>query len=164
MLSHPLVSPLAATPEMWTDHPPVWAVTGYEMLTDSILVTARRIAKSGTYVECVGYEGMPHCFGMVFPGTPAARDCFARCAKFCVDAVQGELKDVKGEKGMAKGSRALWMKARSKPLEFREVEFEEISSLSEEEVDALMAEMKREALEREGREVRAWEEEGEGGG
>ncbi len=150
ILSHPLVSPLAAHPDQWTSHPPSFMITGYEMLTDSILVTSRRLFQSNTYVEVRGYEGMPHTFGLVFPTTAASRDCFKRWADFCVDAVNGKLAGVM--------SSAHWMKARSNPPSFKEVSFDRISELSDEDVNRMMVEMKQKIVDRERKEVKAWEE------
>lgn len=149
ILSHPLVSPMAAKPEHWTNHPPVWMVTGFEMLTDSNLISARRIAASGTHVDLIGYEGMPHCFAMVFPTTPAGKDCYRRWASFCTDAVAGKLVTAK--------SKAAWAKAKSKPLRFENVPIEKLSGLSDSEVDRLMAEVVAKTVEREKKELAEWE-------
>ena len=150
ILSHPLVSPLVATPKQWSNHPPAFMITGFEMLTDSILVTSRRMSQSGTYVEMIGYEGMPHTFCQVFPGTPASRDCFKRWADFCVAAVNGKL--------AGRNSSAHWMRGRSNPPAFNEISFDKISELSDEDVDKMMMEMKQKTVEREYKEVKAWEE------
>ena len=155
IISHPLVSPLAATPEQWSGHPPTFMMAGFEMLTDSILVTSRRMASSPTnppYVEVRGYEGQPHCFAMVFPTSPAGRDCFKRWADFCVAAASGKYTLASST------SSAHWMRARSKPPQFKEVSFSKISELSDADVDRMMAESKRKAVEKEMKEVQAWEE------
>ena len=150
IISHPLVSPLAATPEQWSNHPPAFMVTGYEMLTDSILVTSRRMDQSSTYVDLIAYEGMPHTFCQVFPGTPASKDCFKRWADFCVDAVNGKL--------VGKKSSASWMTGRSNPPAFTEISFDKLSELGDKDVDKMMLEMKQKIVERDNKEVKAWEE------
>ena len=151
ILTHPLVSPLSATPTHFHSHSPTFIMTGYEMLTDSILLTARRLFQSNTYVELRGYEGMPHCFAMVFPSSPAGRDCFRRWADFCLDAVSGTLSN-------KKNSSAHWMAAKSNPPRFQKVEIDQLSELSDADVERLMRETKEKAMGREEKEIRAWEE------
>jgi hypothetical protein len=147
------VSPMAAKSDLWKNHPPVWMVTGFEMLTDSNLISTQRIAASGTYTELVGYEGMPHCFAMVFPTSPAGKDCYQRWATFCSDAVGGKLKQ--GPK------KASWAKAKSNPLHFEEVAVEKLTELTEEEVDRALEEAKAKATKKEAKAIEEWKAKGQ---
>jgi acetyl esterase/lipase len=153
VLLNPLVSPMAAKSDLWKNHPPVWMVTGFEMLTDSNLISTQRIAASGTYTELVGYEGMPHCFAMVFPTSPAGKDCYQRWATFCSDAVGGKLKQ--GPK------KASWAKAKSNPLHFEEVAVEKLTELTEEEVDRALEEAKAKATKKEAKAIEEWKAKGQ---
>ncbi|KFY14757.1 hypothetical protein V492_02434, partial [Pseudogymnoascus sp. VKM F-4246] len=47
LLLHPLVSPLAAKGELWAGAPPVWMVTGWELLSDEDRAVAGRMAGAG---------------------------------------------------------------------------------------------------------------------
>ena len=64
MVRHPLVSPLAASKEMWMGAPPVWVGVGWEGMQDEAEVFCRKVF-GGSEVNVVlfeGFEGMPHCF------------------------------------------------------------------------------------------------------
>lgn len=82
VLLHPLVSPLAATAEMWKGSCPVWIVTGWELLNDENRAGAARMLGAGVTVQFEEFEAMPHCFAMLLDGTPGSRKCFEDWAKF----------------------------------------------------------------------------------
>jgi acetyl esterase/lipase len=153
VLLNPLVSPMAAKTDLWKEHPPVWMVTGFEMLTDSNLISTRRIAASGTYTELIGYEGMPHCFAMVFPTSAAGKDCYKRWAMFCSDAVAGKLKQ-----GVSRGA---WAKAKTSPLQFEDVAVEKLTTLTEEEIDRALEDMKVKAAKKEAKAIEEWKAKGQ---
>ena len=143
VLTHPLASPIAATSDLWKGAPPVFICYGNECLEDEIKVTARRIYRSGTVVKLHGYEGMPHCFSMIFPTSSTARDCWDEMVTFCNDAVNGTLVRTESSK---------WTKAFSKGTE--SVTFSNISNLADDEVSTLMKESQAGTLAKE-RELRA---------
>lgn len=149
MIHHPLVSPVICRPEHWKNAPPVFFAVGTEGLEDEICLTAKRIHQAGVPVQLVNYEGMPHCFAMIFKTSPAAKDCFNRWAKFCLDAVNHNITDTK---------TALVMKLFSNPLEFREVSWDEACRVSDEQAEKCFKEAEEEATKREAVEVKAWRE------
>ncbi|KAF7960037.1 hypothetical protein EAE96_001637 [Botrytis aclada] len=91
MVTHPLVSPLAADREHWRGVAPVYVSVGWESMQDEAEVFARRLHEAGATVTFDGYVGMPHCFALM-PWNKAGRTAFENCANFCVDAVQGKVK------------------------------------------------------------------------
>ena len=147
MLAHPLVSPLAARPEIWKGMPPAWLCLGNEGLEDEITILARRMHQGGGLVQFVGYEGMPHCFALILITSPKGRDCFGRQASFMTDVVNGS--------GPA-SSQAVWVKAFSNPLEPREVDFEKLSELTDADVANAMDRMQTHAKRREEEAVKKW--------
>lgn len=110
MLTHPLVSPLAARTESWRGSPPVWFGLGEEMLADEMKVVAARIATGygggggggGGVVPVVRweqYEGQCHCFGQIFEslGSVPAQRMMRSWAAFCRDAVDGTVSGTEAE-------------------------------------------------------------------
>ncbi|CAL5872495.1 uncharacterized protein PFLUO_LOCUS6759 [Penicillium psychrofluorescens] len=91
MALHPLASPLAASPELWKDAPPVFITTGEEGLTDEDLIMARRLHQAGVSVVAEQFEGMPHCHGFIMISTPTGKRFFENLAKFCRDAGAGSV-------------------------------------------------------------------------
>lgn len=91
MAMHPLVSPLAATPDLWKGAPPIFISTGEEGLTDEDLILARRIHQAGVPVVAEQFEGMPHCHGLIMISTPAGKRFFQGLAEFCRDAAAGRV-------------------------------------------------------------------------
>ena len=142
MLLHPMVSPLAAGVKLWKGAPPVYVCVGNEGLEDEISIVARRIYQAGAPVVFDGYEGMPHCFVMLFSAQPAGRNCYATWAKFMTDAVEGTVD---------KSDTGTWMKAFSNPPKFTEVKLDDLSPMSDEEVAQRLRDAKGKAvkLERE---------------
>jgi acetyl esterase/lipase len=90
LVSHPLVSPLAASAKHWVGAPPVYLCVGWEALQDETEVLARRLDEVDVTVAFDGYEGMPHCFSMV-PWNSLGITARRKWAHFCRDAVQGSL-------------------------------------------------------------------------
>ncbi|PYH45435.1 putative lipase/esterase [Aspergillus saccharolyticus JOP 1030-1] len=86
-LLHPLVSPIASTPALWTEAPPIFMSIGEEGLTDEALVLARTIHRAGAPIYVEQFEGMPHCFGLVMLDAPAGRRFYDGMARFCRQAV-----------------------------------------------------------------------------
>ncbi|KAF1814846.1 hypothetical protein P152DRAFT_235096 [Eremomyces bilateralis CBS 781.70] len=137
MLSHPLVSPLAAPSEFWTGAPPLFFTLGEEMLEDEGRVVARRAAKAGVTVVWVEFEAMPHCFGMLFAGTPGSRRCFEEWGRFCKAVGNGEAVVTKGTF------------LRAKTLAAEEVEVATMRAVEDAEVARLMEEVRQEQVRHE---------------
>lgn len=148
MLTHPLVSPNAASTKLWDGTPPVWMVCGEELLTDNATAAARQIHAAGGTVHFVGYEGMPHCFCMIF----RTEDCFTRWTRFIVDVTT----DPKQVKRLETGT---WVTSLTNPLQTYEVELPAINRLSGEEVQSLMQTAKAKVVAREEELVKKWEHE-----
>ncbi|KAI1616229.1 lipase/esterase [Exophiala viscosa] len=149
MLVHPLTSPLSAAPELLKGMPPVFMCLGNEGLEDEITILARRMHQGGGTVSFMGYEGMPHCFAMVFPTAAMAKDCFQRWAKFCSDVSRGS---------GPSSSRAIWSEAFANPPKFRELEMDNISKLTDSDVLDSMKERQNYGIEREQDAVKRWNE------
>jgi acetyl esterase/lipase len=147
MLDHPLVSPLAVKPELWGGSCPVYICCGNEGLEDEDSILARKLHQAEVPVVFDAYEGMPHCFAMIFMGSPASKECFATTAKFCVDAVNGVVKT---------SDAGRWMRACSNPPAFREVSLGELGPVTDVRVEELMHATKVKALEREQKSVQEW--------
>ncbi|KAF1999671.1 hypothetical protein P154DRAFT_620838 [Amniculicola lignicola CBS 123094] len=86
-LTHPLVSPLAAT--NWTGAPPIFFSVGEEMLYDENAVLATRVARQGGKVVWREFQAMPHVFGMMIEWTAQAGMHLAEYTKFCCQVVDG---------------------------------------------------------------------------
>ncbi|RDI84968.1 hypothetical protein Vi05172_g5112 [Venturia inaequalis] len=82
LVSHPLVSPLAASSDYWRGAPPTFICVGWESMQDESEVLARRLHNAGTTVVFVGSEGMPHCFAVV-PWTQRGFSTLERWGVFC---------------------------------------------------------------------------------
>lgn len=149
MMIHPLASPVAAKPELWEGMPPAFMCLGNEGLEDEITILARRMHQGGGIVDFVGYEGMPHCFAMIFPTSAMGKDCFERWAKFCSEVVNGS---------GPTSSHAVWVKARSNPLRVTEVEWSQLSQLTDQEVADAMKRVQDYAKAREEEALKKWSE------
>ncbi|EXJ87687.1 hypothetical protein A1O1_04611 [Capronia coronata CBS 617.96] len=147
IMLHPLVSPMQVRPEQWKGMPPVWMCMGNEALEDETTILARRMHQGGGVVNLIGYEGMPHCFAMLFAASPMGKDCFQRWSRFCIDAVKDSQPDT---------SNAIRVKAFSNPLQFEEVAFESLCALTDEEVADITSSMQKHFLGREEELVRRW--------
>jgi acetyl esterase/lipase len=149
MLAHPLVSPLAASAELWKGMPPAWFCLGNEGLEDEITVLARRMHQAGAVVQFVGYEGMPHCFSMIFPTSVKGKDCFGRQVKFIQDVTEGQ--------GPSE-SDAVWVTAFSNPPEAKTMDFGHISKLTDVDVFSSMQTRVEYARRREEEALAKWTE------
>ena len=132
MLTHPLVSPLAAS--SWEGSPPVWVGLGEEMLADEIKHVASKLACQGATVRFEQYEGQCHCFGQIFEalGVVPARKMVWNWATFCQMAA----------KGVVKESKSIWVKGRGCEEEV-EVDAMDLSPFSDEDVRYAMRKAQR---------------------
>lgn len=89
LLCHPLVSPVAARD--WSGAPPMWFMTGEELLTDEDKIVARRAAEQGVTVVWEQYEAMPHVFAMLLPALETSTKCFNSLGDFARKCVEGEV-------------------------------------------------------------------------
>jgi hypothetical protein len=149
MMLHPLVSPLAASPACWTGMPPVFLCLGNEALEDEIVVMARKMHEGGGIVQVIGYEGMPHCFAMIFPTSVVGTDCFERWAAFCSQVSNGTDPVT---------TEVMWAKAFSKPVQFNKVAMDAASTLTDAEVLNSMRKMKEHGTARETEHLGRWNE------
>ena len=151
-LAHPLVSPLAAGSGLWRGAPPVYMCLGNEGLEDEIAVLARRLHSAGVTVLFDGYEGMPHCFAMIFRECVASKHCFNSWSSFCVEAVGGKV--LKTETGT-------WMKAFSNPPVFEEVNLSQLSAIPDAAADQALVEARNKAMKQESEMRDIWREQQE---
>lgn len=86
MLCHPLVSPLSV--ESWVGAPPIFVVSGEEMLADEGKAFVQKAAAQGVTVVWEQYEAMPHCFALLLEGNPAGAMSFDTWAEFVKRVVQ----------------------------------------------------------------------------
>lgn len=86
MFCHPLVSPLSA--ESWAGAPPIFVVSGEEMLADEGKAFVQKTAGQGVTVAWEQYEAMPHCFALLLQGNVAGAMSFDTWADFVRRAVQ----------------------------------------------------------------------------
>ncbi|TLD35925.1 lipase esterase protein [Venturia nashicola] len=84
LVSHPLVSPLAASSDIWHGAPPTFICVGWESMQDESEILARRLHDAGATVMFDGSEGMPHCFAVV-PWTQRGFSALERWGSFCKD-------------------------------------------------------------------------------
>ncbi|KAI9369345.1 Alpha/Beta hydrolase protein [Aspergillus egyptiacus] len=126
-ITHPLVSPLAGPKDLWKSAPPIFISTGEEGLTDEGLILARKMHQAGVPVVAEQLEGMPHCFGLLMPGSPAGRRFFDTMGAFCVDAVAGNITPTGHLKFIG-----------HKPNSSKEIPLDEVSPLSDDEVEELL--------------------------
>ncbi|KAK0641141.1 alpha/beta hydrolase fold-domain-containing protein [Cercophora newfieldiana] len=87
MVMHPLVSLLLAP--SWAGAPPIWLCTGRELLSDEDKFMANKFYKDGVRVVYEEYEGMPHCFALLFEKLAEARRCMEGWAGFAKGVVEG---------------------------------------------------------------------------
>ncbi|KAF7714388.1 Acetyl-hydrolase [Penicillium ucsense] len=128
MMLHPLVSPMAAKPELWEGAPPVLISTGEELLTDESFVVARRMHQAGVNVVVDQFEGMPHCHAMIMMSTATGKQFFKNVAGFCLDAAAGRVKSTGQVHWYGQGLKTS-----------REIPLAEVVDLDEDRVDARMS-------------------------
>lgn len=147
MVTHPLVSPLAAPADLWKNAPPIWISTGEEGLTDEGLIVARRIYQAGAPLVAEMFEGMPHCHGMLMIETAAGRRFFESFASFCRDAAAGRV--------MSSGNLTyISFKLRSE----KQIPIEKACETTDEEADDLMRKSAAWRLEGENAMQKEWHE------
>ena len=161
-LIHPLVSPIAAKPELWRGAPLTYMCAGTEALEDEIAVVARRMDEAGVYVQFDTYEGMPHCFGMIFPKSPMGRECMESWGKFILEAGDVGILEKEGEaRRRGKASMAVAFKD---PVVKREVKWNELKKeLTDGDVESLLRAKRERYMKKEEEMVRAWREDEEPG-
>jgi hypothetical protein len=111
MLAHPLVSPLATSPESWKGSPPIFILCGEEAISLECKVFASILAKQGVKVVWEQYEAMPHCFSHLFMKREVGRI-----------GVEGVAKFVKRIVAAPQGVRTRGWFVEAKSLERREVD------------------------------------------
>ncbi|CAG9989729.1 unnamed protein product [Clonostachys byssicola] len=124
LVTHPLATVLMS--KSWEGAPPVYICTGWEILGPEDKFFAKKLAADGVPVVLEEYEAMPHCFAAILTKTPGARRCFDGWAGFIRAAV--------ADPANAPESRAVVIEA--KTLKETRVEFESLSTISEEEIQA----------------------------
>ncbi|KAL2800975.1 Alpha/Beta hydrolase protein [Aspergillus keveii] len=153
-ITHPLVSPLAAPIHLWKDSPPIFISTGEEGLADEGLILARKMHRAGAPVIAQQVEGMPHCFGLLMPGSKAGRAFYDDLGTFCYDAVNGKVK--KGSEGVGELEFVGF-----KPEKNARVSLEEVEGLlGDEEVEEVLRQAKEWRVEGERELRRIWKGEG----
>ncbi|KUI69494.1 hypothetical protein VM1G_05225 [Cytospora mali] len=85
-IAHPLVTLLTA--RSWQGCPPVYISCGWELLADEDKYMAAKLHSDNVPVIFEEYEAMPHCFPMVFKGSPTSVRCFDAWSEFITDAVE----------------------------------------------------------------------------
>ncbi|KAF2147723.1 hypothetical protein K461DRAFT_283317 [Myriangium duriaei CBS 260.36] len=85
LLSHPLASQITAND--WTGSPPLWMMTGDEMLYDENAVVAVKAREQGVTVQWEHYEAMPHVFSMLIPHLGTSNSCYTNWGQFGKDCV-----------------------------------------------------------------------------
>ncbi|OIW25291.1 hypothetical protein CONLIGDRAFT_582994 [Coniochaeta ligniaria NRRL 30616] len=126
LVAHPLVTLLAA--RSWTGAPPVWMCTGWELLADEDKLLAAKLHADGVRVVFEEYEGMPHCFAMIFTRLGGSERCFAGWSGFIREVTGGKAAG-EGE-GEGKGeSRFVTVRART--LEEVKIEVGELAPYGE---------------------------------
>ncbi|RKU48693.1 hypothetical protein DL546_009534 [Coniochaeta pulveracea] len=120
LIAHPLCTLLMA--KSWKGSPPVYICTGWELLADEDRYLATKLVKDGVCVVFEEYQAMPHCFAMIFNGTPGSRRCF--------DGWAGYIRDVTGGKPIASSFTII----EAKGLEETPIEVGTLSKFTEEEV------------------------------
>ncbi|KAI9681950.1 MAG: hypothetical protein M1817_000004 [Caeruleum heppii] len=113
-LTHPLVSPLATSPQNWRGSPPLHFITGTELLTDEDETLAAFAASQDVSVRFERYATMPHCFALLLRHLPESRVCMKNWAGFIVDCVErsdggGDGGETMRTKGVSIAPRSLEM-------------------------------------------------------
>ena len=164
LVVHPLVSPVTSTTEHWEGSPPVWMCMGEEMLLDAGAILARTISRAvPSVVQFLAWEGMPHVFCAVFPVSVAGKECMREMGRFVVDVTLGsERGGGSGQGGRRLESGAWWYDPVNDADQQgrREVSFEELVEVGDEEVQDLLRQARARAMQREVEAVKAWEARG----
>lgn len=129
MLAHPIVSPAASSE--WSGSPPLWFASGQEQILDSVRVVTQVAAEQGVPVVLKEYEALLHCFPIVFRDSAQAAKVWEEWADVCKALVSGEQLQ----------SRAARVRVRG--LKEQEVPFDQLTSLTLEDVRILMRQATR---------------------
>ncbi|KKZ62533.1 hypothetical protein EMCG_02939 [[Emmonsia] crescens] len=147
ILSHPLVSPLSGPKEIWKGAPPIFITIGEELIEDDGTYLAKKVHDAGGTAVLERFEGMPHCFAMIFTGSAAGKRCFRGWADFCLDAVNGRVK---------RTGEALYINHNGQTTVTKKLS--EIGTLSYEEVQQTMESARDWRMKGESILVKAWEQ------
>ena len=151
MLGHPLASPLAATADMWRRTCPLFFNEGEEMMADEVSVVVRRAVQGGAKVRWEGFEGMPHCFGAMFPGSPGGQRAFNGWAGFIASVTGGLARRGSIDKALEQEAQpcplegGVWIQA--KTLNERPVDLTTLTSVTDEQCDDMMKRTKERRTE-----------------
>lgn len=109
---------------------------------------ATKLRRDGVKVVFEEYEGMPHCFALIFPESKGAARCLSGWAGF-INRVVNEEKGEKGEQGIESSFRRIKAKSLAEvDLEGEgEDEWMKIAPYTEEEIKRRIAERMRRARE-----------------
>jgi acetyl esterase/lipase len=121
LIAHPLST--LVLPKSWRGAPPMYICTGWELLADEDKYLATKLVKDGVKVVFEEFQAMPHCFAMIFNGSPGSRRCF--------EGWTGFMKSVTAGEGIAESR---FVSITAKTLEETPVEVGTLSKFSEEEV------------------------------
>lgn len=84
-IMHPLVTLITA--RSWEGCPPVYMSCGWELLADEDKYMAVKLHADKVPVLFEEYEAMPHCFPMVFRGSPMSVRCLDAWTGFITDVI-----------------------------------------------------------------------------
>lgn len=137
--SHPLVSPLAIPKDLWKGAPPVAISLGEEGLADEGLIVARRMREAGVPVVVEQYEGLPHCYGLLATTTPVGRRFIRGTTDFMRAAMAGTVPESypSATVSPSKAPGSLLYVGFKVQYE-KEIPFDEVLNVSDEQVHALM--------------------------
>ncbi|OAX81988.1 hypothetical protein ACJ72_03664 [Emergomyces africanus] len=147
ILTHPFVSPLSGPKEIWKDAPPIFITVGEELIEDDGIYIAKKVHDAGGTVILERFDGMPHCFAMIFTNSAAANRCFRGWADFCLDAVNGRVK---------RTGEALYIHRNGQTFVTKKLS--EIGTLTYEEVQQMMEAGRDYRIKGESILVKAWEQ------
>ncbi len=136
LVLHPLVTLLMV--RSWAGAPPVCICTGWELLRDEDRYAAGKLHRDDVTVVLEEYEGMPHCFALMFADLDGARRCMAGWAGFirrAVEELQGR-GEVGGEEEGREGKsnnviRTTWTTIKAKSLLEETVDPDSLTEYSE---------------------------------
>lgn len=129
----------------------MYICTGWELLADEDKYMATKLRRDGVKVVFEEYEGMPHCFALIFPESKGARRCLEGWAGFINKVVENgdeEEKNKKGEEGIESSFKRIKAKTLEEvDLEQEEGGWEKVAPYTEEEIKRRIAERMRRARE-----------------
>ncbi|EEQ83974.1 lipase/esterase [Blastomyces dermatitidis ER-3] len=147
ILTHPFVSPLSGPKEIWKDAPPIFITIGEELIEDDGTYLAKKVHEAGGTAVLERFDGMPHCFALIFGDSAAGKRCYRGWADFCLDAVHGRVK---------RTGQALYIHRDGRGTVTKELG--EIGSLSLEEVQRMIDAGRDWRVKGEAALVKAWEQ------